>query len=105
MTATRRTKSEWEEVLTKMIEKGATGSEEDFKRVTTTLGLSTKDADAIVAYRKANGSFQDFDLQGHFWDLAHAGYAIAVFNVRGTGNSGGCFFSSSCVRWLRVSAR
>ena len=82
ITATRRTKSEWQEVLTKMIETGATGSEEDFKRVfaflrrhygkvyinaatveeiTTTLGLSTKDADAIVAYRKANGSFKDFE--------------------------------------------
>jgi putative CocE/NonD family hydrolase len=35
--------------------------------------------------------FQDFDLQGHFWELAQAGYAVAVFNVRGTGNSGGCF--------------
>ena len=78
----RRTKSEWEDVLTKMIEKGATGSEEDFKRVfaflrrqygkvsintatpediTATLGLSTKDADAIVAYRKASGPFQDFE--------------------------------------------
>ena len=65
-----------------MIEKGAAGSEEDFKRVfgflrrhhgkvyintatpdeiTTTLGLSTKDADAIVAYRKANGSFKDLE--------------------------------------------
>jgi competence ComEA-like helix-hairpin-helix protein len=82
ITATRRTKSEWEEELTKMIEKGATGSEEDFQRVfaflrrhygkvyinaatpeeiTTTLGFSTKDADAIVAYRKANGSFKDFE--------------------------------------------
>ena len=24
-------------------------------------GLSSKDADAVVAYRKANGNFQDFD--------------------------------------------
>jgi competence ComEA-like helix-hairpin-helix protein len=82
ITATRRTKSEWQEVLTKMIETGATGSEEDFKRVfaflrrhygkvyinaatvdeiTTTLGLSTKEADAIVAYRKVNGAFKDFE--------------------------------------------
>ena len=82
ITAVRRTKSEWEEVLTKMIGMGATGSEEDFESVfgylrrhygkvyintappdeiTTSLGLATKDADAIVAYRKANGAFPDFD--------------------------------------------
>jgi competence protein ComEA len=82
ITAIRRTKSEWEQVLTKMITMGATGSEDDFQTVfgylrrhygkvyintaaldeiTTSLGLSTKDADAIVAYRKANGSFQDFE--------------------------------------------
>lgn len=82
ITAVRRTKPEWEEVLTKMIERGAQGSEDDFQTVfgylrrhygkvyintaeleeiTTTLGLSSKDADAIVAYRTANGFFQDFD--------------------------------------------
>jgi competence protein ComEA len=82
ITAIRRTKSEWEQVLTKMIALGATGSEDDFESVfgylrrhygkvyvntatpdeiTTSLGLATKDADAIVAYRKANGSFADFD--------------------------------------------
>jgi len=82
VTAMRRTKAEWQDVLTKMIETGATGSEADFQKVfgflrrhygkvyinaatpdeiTTTLGLSTKDAEAIVAYRKANGSFQDFE--------------------------------------------
>jgi competence protein ComEA len=82
ITAVRRTKSEWEDVLTKMIEKGATGSEEDFQNVfgflrrhygkvyintapleeiTTTLGLSPKDAEAIVAYRKANGSFKELE--------------------------------------------
>ena len=65
-----------------MIERGATGSEEDFmtvfgylrrhygkvyintaptEEITTSLGLSNKDADAIVAYRKTNGNFQDFD--------------------------------------------
>ncbi len=82
ITASRRTKSEWQEVLTKMIEKGATGSEADFQKVfgylqrhhgkvyinaatsddiTTSLGLSAKDADAIVAYRTANGPFKDFE--------------------------------------------
>jgi competence ComEA-like helix-hairpin-helix protein len=82
ITAIRRTKSEWQEVLTKMIERGATGTEDDFVKVfeyvrrhygkvyvndakadeiTTSLELSAKDADAILAYRKTNGPFQDFD--------------------------------------------
>jgi competence ComEA-like helix-hairpin-helix protein len=82
ITAIRRTKTEWEEALLKMIERGAQGSEEEFETVfaylrrhygkvyinsataddiTTSLGLSGKDAEAILAYRKANGSFADFD--------------------------------------------
>jgi competence protein ComEA len=82
ITALRRTKTEWEEVINKMIERGATGSEEDFmtvfgylrrhygkvyinsatsEEITTTLGLSNKDAEAVVTFRKANGNFQDFD--------------------------------------------
>ena len=82
ITALRRTKTEWEEVINKMIERGATGSEDDFQTVfgylrrhygkvyinsanseeiTTTLGLSGKDAEAMVAFRKANGNFQDFE--------------------------------------------
>jgi competence protein ComEA len=82
ITALRRTKTEWEEIINKMIERGATGSEDDFMTVfgflrrhygkvyintapaeelTTTLGLTNKDADAIVTYRKANGNFADFD--------------------------------------------
>jgi len=82
ITAMRRTKSDWQEVLTKMIEKGATGSEADFQKVfgylqrhhgkvyinaapaddiTMSLGLSKQDADAIVAYRTANGPFKDLD--------------------------------------------
>jgi competence ComEA-like helix-hairpin-helix protein len=82
ITAMRRTSTEWEEVINKMIEKGATGSEKEFETIytyvlryygklyinnatsddiTTILGLSKKDAETIVAYRKANGSFADFD--------------------------------------------
>ena len=82
ITALRRTKTEWEEVINKMIERGATGSEEDFmtvfgflrrhygkvyintaptEEITTTLGLTNKDADAIVAFRKSNGNFADLD--------------------------------------------
>ena len=82
ITALRRTKTEWEEVINKMIERGATGSEEDFQTVfgflrrhygkvyinsagseeiTTSLGLSNKDTDAVVAYRKAHGNFADLE--------------------------------------------
>jgi competence protein ComEA len=82
ITAMRRTGTEWEEVINKMIEKGATGTEKDFETIytyvlryygklyinnatpddiTLIIGLSKKDADAIVGYRKANGSFADFD--------------------------------------------
>ena len=82
ITAMRRTGTEWEEILNKMIEKGATGTEKEFETVyayvlrnfgklninaataddiATILGLSEKDAEAIVAYRKANGPFADFD--------------------------------------------
>jgi competence protein ComEA len=82
ITALRRTKTEWEEVINKMIERGATGSEEDFmtvfgflrrhygkvyintaptEEITTTLGLTNKDAEAIVAFRKSNGNFADLD--------------------------------------------
>lgn len=82
ITATRRTKTDWEEVINKMIEKGALGTEQEFESVyqyllrnygkiyinravpdeiTVILGLSKKDAEAIVAYRKANGLFADFE--------------------------------------------
>lgn len=78
----RRTKTDWEDVINKMIEKGATGSEKDFEgvfayllrnygkvyintavadEIATITGLSKKDAEAIVTYRKANGPFADFD--------------------------------------------
>ena len=82
ITALRRTKTEWEEVINKMIERGATGSEDDFltvfsylrrhhgkvyinsggaEELSTSLHLSSKDADAIVAYRKTKGDFPDFE--------------------------------------------
>jgi competence ComEA-like helix-hairpin-helix protein len=78
----RRTKADWQDVLHKMIEKGAIGEEKEFERlfaylcrkhgsiyingatpdeITMVLGLTRKDADAIIAHRKANGSFADFD--------------------------------------------
>jgi competence ComEA-like helix-hairpin-helix protein len=82
ITAMRRSRTEWEEVLNKMVEKGAIGTEQEFETVyeyllrnygkvyinravadeiTMILGLSKKDADAIIAYRGANGAFADFD--------------------------------------------
>ena len=83
ITAMRRTKTEWEEVLdqddrawarpaAKRTSRpssatcgGTTARSTSTRRradeITTSLGLSTKDADAIVAYRKANGPFQDFE--------------------------------------------
>ncbi len=82
ITSIRRSSTEWEEVLNKMIERGATGSGKDFDTVyeyllrnfgklyinnalpdeiMTILGLSKKDAEAIVAHRKANGSFADYE--------------------------------------------
>ncbi|HEX5866773.1 MAG TPA: helix-hairpin-helix domain-containing protein [Beijerinckiaceae bacterium] len=82
ITALRRTKTEWEEVINKMIERGATGSEEDFltvfgflrrhygkvyinsassDEITTSLGLSSKDAEAVITYRKAHGNFADLE--------------------------------------------
>ena len=78
----RRTKADWQSVLTKMIENGASGESKDFEalfaylcrthgevhindapadEIAMTLGLSKKDADAVVAYRSANGKFADFD--------------------------------------------
>ena len=82
ITAIRRTKTEWEEVIAKMIERGATGSEDDFQtifgylrrhygkvyinsataeEITTSLALPARDADAILAYRKAHGDFADLE--------------------------------------------
>jgi competence protein ComEA len=78
----RRTRGGWEEVIEKMIEKGASGTDQEFELVLQYLlrnigmvnmnqdtaedialvsGLSKKDADAVVAYRKANGNFKNYD--------------------------------------------
>ena len=82
ITALRRTKTEWEEVINKMIERGATGSEEDFVTVfgylrrhygKVFINSATSDEHhhhpaPLQQGRgrrhrlpKANGSFQDFD--------------------------------------------
>jgi competence ComEA-like helix-hairpin-helix protein len=78
----RRTKADWQNVLTKMIENGAAGDPKDFEalfaylcrthgevhindapsdEIAATLGLSKKDADALVVYRTAHGAFSDFE--------------------------------------------
>jgi competence protein ComEA len=78
----RRTRTQWQEVIEKMIERGAEGTDSDFtaveeylvqhfgrvninkalpKDVATVLDLSPKEAEAIVEFRKANGDFADFD--------------------------------------------
>jgi competence protein ComEA len=82
VTSLRRTRPDWEDVINKMIEKGATGSEKEFEtifdylvrsygkvfintakadEIAAVLSLSPKDAEAIVAFRTANGKFADFD--------------------------------------------
>jgi competence protein ComEA len=78
----RRSRSQWEEVLERMVAKGATGSDDDFgivieylvseygrvainsapaDEVAQVIHLELKAADAIVTYRKAHGPFADFE--------------------------------------------
>jgi competence ComEA-like helix-hairpin-helix protein len=76
----RRTVRQWEDVVTTMAGRGANGTEDQFATVkqyltryyglvpvntasaadlSAVLGLSSKDAEAIVAYRTAHGRFAD----------------------------------------------
>jgi len=78
----RRTRPEWAETVRQMVEDGAEATDEevavilDFlvsnfgavavntakaEDLVTVLAISRKDADAIVAYRTANGSFANFE--------------------------------------------
>jgi competence ComEA-like helix-hairpin-helix protein len=78
----RRSKSQWTEVIEKMMERGAQVSDADFEDVMDYLlrhygrinvnkaaaedlalvaGLSKKDAEAIVSHRDSHGDFPDFD--------------------------------------------
>jgi competence ComEA-like helix-hairpin-helix protein len=82
VTAARRTKAGWKHVIDDMVDRGAEGSEEDLDAVLSylatfygrvnvntasaqemekSLGLSVKQAEAIVAYRQHNGKIADFD--------------------------------------------
>jgi mono/diheme cytochrome c family protein len=77
----RRTRSDWQDILLKMIEKGAEGSDKDFEALFTylcstygqiyinqagaaeivaVLGVTSDEADAIAKYRAAKGNFADF---------------------------------------------
>ena len=79
------TRAEWEDVVTNMVNAGATGSDDDFNLVVDyltenfpkmvkvnvnkasaselveALGIASKDAQAIVAYREKNGAFKTAD--------------------------------------------
>jgi len=78
----KRTRGDWESILEKMIEKGATGTDQDFELVlqyllsksgmvnvnqatpqdiALVLEVTQKEADAIVAFRKQNGNFKNFE--------------------------------------------
>jgi competence protein ComEA len=78
----RRTMTEWEDVIVKMIEKGLKSDEKDLETVfaylnrnygtvninrapaaelVAVLTIPQKDAEAIVGYRKAGGSFTNFE--------------------------------------------
>ena len=80
--ARRRTMSEWEEILVKMIEKGLKSDEKDLETVfayvnrhygkvyinrapadelIAVLTIPQKEAEAVIAYRKAGGTFTDFE--------------------------------------------
>src|SRR5436190_7570981 len=80
--AMRRTSADWEDIIKKMIEKGAPGTEKDFEIVfdyllrhhgklnintappsemVAILSLTQKEAENVLAYRKSNGPFADFD--------------------------------------------
>lgn len=80
--ATRRTRTQWEEIIGKMIDRGAEGTDEDFTAaeeylmrisgrvnvnratsadIVAVLGITEKEAAAITEYRKTNGEFADFE--------------------------------------------
>jgi competence protein ComEA len=80
--AVRRTPRDWKDVVTTMANKGASASTAEFATIrlwltryygvvavntavatdlTAVLGLSARDADAVVAYRESHGKFADLD--------------------------------------------
>jgi competence ComEA-like helix-hairpin-helix protein len=82
VTARRRTRTEWEHSINDMIQEGATGSAKDFENVwaylvqtrgrvlindakadeiAEVLGVTSKEAEAIVEFRAKAGRFTDLD--------------------------------------------
>jgi competence ComEA-like helix-hairpin-helix protein len=82
ITSSRRSRSQWEDLINRMIERGAKGTDEEFTVVfdylvgqygrvnvnTATademaqvLGLPAKEAESIVTHRQTNGKFDGFD--------------------------------------------
>jgi competence protein ComEA len=82
ISGTRRTRAAWEDIIVQMIDKGAVGSNQEFTLVLQYLlshhgmvninsaeademalvtGLTVKETEAIIAYRKANGSFKNYE--------------------------------------------
>ena len=78
----RRIRSNWQDVLLQMMEKGAEGSEKEFETLFTylvvtygeiyinqapademvaVLGVTPAEADVLVKYRSANGNFANFE--------------------------------------------
>ena len=82
VTASRRSRAQWEEVTDKMITLGAKGTDEEFttvlgylvshygrvnvntataSEIAEVLGLSPQEAETIVKYRQDKGKFEDFE--------------------------------------------
>jgi competence ComEA-like helix-hairpin-helix protein len=80
--ANRRTRTQWAEVIEKMVERGAQGTPDELAAVeeyllrvsgrvnvnravasdiAVVLGIPEKEAETIVAHRKANGDYPDFE--------------------------------------------
>ena len=81
--AKRYDREGWEKIITKMIDAGATGTDDEFNLIADyltehfpkqvnvnkasaavlaqVLGIASKDADAVVAYRQKNGDFKTME--------------------------------------------
>jgi competence ComEA-like helix-hairpin-helix protein len=78
----RRSRSQWEDLLYKMIDLGAKGTDQEFRTIldyltskygrvnvnrgpaselAAVLGLTKQQASAVVAYRREHGKFENFD--------------------------------------------
>jgi competence ComEA-like helix-hairpin-helix protein len=79
---TRRSRSQWEDLLYKMIDLGAKGTDQEFRTIlnylagehgrvnvnrgsaselSTVLGLTKQQAASVVAHRREHGKFENFD--------------------------------------------